>query len=631
MKSGRIAAVMLSLAMCLTACQDGKSSKEESSLPDSSQGAAPFFDEQGNAPTEEINTENTAAERVSDKASKKDLDDSFSEADSEKISLAEKSGDIVISEAGTYIVSGETKNGRLVVDAPDDADVKIVLSGVSVTSEDSCCIYVKNADNVVLTLAEGTKNTLCDSSQYVYDDTQNEEPSACIFSKDDLAINGAGSLEIKANFHNAIESKDDLVLVNGRLSITAVNVGVKGKDSVTVLGGEYEVNSGADSLKASNDKEADKGWIVINGGTLKLSSGGDAVSSATDLTITGGSIDVTTKGEVQASENNDFGFGFDKDTQTEDTNDLSSKGVKSGTGMYISGGKINVSSTDHAVHSGGDMVVCGGETVISSLVGKGICAHGNLLISDGKITVTKSTEGIESKAVLSVTGGEISVAASDDGLNAGGGNSMKGGWQTQPEQDSQTHLITISGGVLSINAGGDGIDSNGDLYISGGVVSVWGPTNSGNGILDCGDSRNIVKIDGGEVFAVGSMGMMEMPDSSSSQNTIVAQCSAGKGDVLLLTDDSGNIVMSLVLQKQIQGAVISSPQIETGKSYTLYVSQSQSSAENAQQAGTAEISSAITTIGNVSPGMGGMGGHGGGMQKPDNGGMPPDGFGGGRR
>ena len=61
--------------------------------------------------------------------------------------------------------------------------------------------------------------------------------------------------------------------------------------------------------------------------------------------------------------------------------------------------------------------------------------------------------------------GEISVTASDDGLNAAGGNdgSNGGGWFGGDPFAAQDASITISGGTLTVNSDGDGIDSNGDL------------------------------------------------------------------------------------------------------------------------------------------------------------------------
>ena len=79
---------------------------------------------------------------------------------------------------------------------------------------------------------------------------------------------------------------------------------------------------------------------------------------------------------------------------------------------------------------------------------------------------------------IDITGGNISVTASDDGLNAAGGNDSSGFEGAGGDQFAATEgaYIHISGGVMHVNAEGDGIDSNGDLTVSGDVYkrqSLW--------------------------------------------------------------------------------------------------------------------------------------------------------------
>ncbi len=62
-------------------------------------------------------------------------------------------------------------------------------------------------------------------------------PNAAIFSNDDLTINGGGSLTVDANYNNGIQSKDDLHITGGNISVTAVNDGIKGRDSIAVRDG----------------------------------------------------------------------------------------------------------------------------------------------------------------------------------------------------------------------------------------------------------------------------------------------------------------------------------------------------------------------------------------------------------
>ena len=66
-------------------------------------------------------------------------------------------------------------------------------------------IYVKSADKLVMTLKEGTINTLSGGDNYINIDDNNID--GVIFSKDDLTINGNGQLNLTSNYKHAIVSK----------------------------------------------------------------------------------------------------------------------------------------------------------------------------------------------------------------------------------------------------------------------------------------------------------------------------------------------------------------------------------------------------------------------------------------
>ena len=68
---------------------------------------------------------------------------------------------VTIDAGGVYVLSGTT-TGRITVNAKD-ADVTLVLNGVTVNCTDSSALYVYKAKSVTLWLAEGTTNTLTDA------------------------------------------------------------------------------------------------------------------------------------------------------------------------------------------------------------------------------------------------------------------------------------------------------------------------------------------------------------------------------------------------------------------------------------------------------------------------------------
>lgn len=69
---------------------------------------------------------------------------------------------MVISSAGTYIVSGELTDGSCWSTPATTTKVQLVLAGATIHNEDGAAIYVRNADKCFVTLDAGTENNLSD-------------------------------------------------------------------------------------------------------------------------------------------------------------------------------------------------------------------------------------------------------------------------------------------------------------------------------------------------------------------------------------------------------------------------------------------------------------------------------------
>lgn len=532
-------------------------------------------------------------------------------------------GALYLTEGGVYSISGVIGDGYIYIDS--DENVKLLLNGVSVTNSKGAAIYCRSAKNLCVELAEGTDNILTDGSSYSFEgeeeSAEEDQPNAAFYSKSDLIICGSGSLTVNGNYKGGIRCNDDLTIESGNITVTAVNNGVRGSDSVVIEGGDVTVTAGKDGIKSTNDADESRGYVLISGGNVTVSAGEDGIQAERDLSVTGGTVNVTTTGEV-ASGGNDMDFGgwghmWGGSSTASNDDEATSKGIKSGGAMVISGGEITVNSTDHCVHSAGTLNITDGSLTLSSSSGKGISSHGDLQIDGGAIDVLNSTEGIESKALFTINGGEISITASDDGMNSGGGSDYFGFGNSASEGD--THDMYINGGFIYINAAGDGIDSNGNITINGGTVLVNGPTSGGDGALDCGDRGNTITVNGGTLVAVGSLQMAENPSASSAQNSICAQASLSAGSTLALRDESGNNIVVFTVAKQVQHVVISSPDIKTGETYTLYTGVT---AEGDSKGGLYDSGVSIAhnddggivfTVESTVTSNGGAGGFGGGM------------------
>ncbi len=462
---------------------------------------------------------------------------------------------ITISSGGTYIVSGTLDDGQIIVTANADADtVHIILDGVDLTSSTTSPIYVEQAEKVILTLAEDSKNTLTDANDYVYADSTQDEPDAVIFSKDDLTLNGSGKLTIKGNYNNGIRSKDDLVITGGTYNITAPNNGLKGKDSVSILDGTFTITSDGDAIQANNTEGSEKGWVAIDGGSYTLTAGNDGIQAETNLSISTAKITVTAGGGSNASVSDSKSY----------------KGLKAGTNIQIDKGTFDLDTADDSLHANGNVTIDNGNFTIST-GDDGIHADAAATINNGTVTIEESYEGIEGATIV-INDGTIDLTSSDDGMNAAGGSdgSSEGGGNFGPDSFSSSgdYSMTINGGYIGINAAGDGVDSNGDITMTSGTLLVSGPTGNGNGALDYDGTFD---IKGGTFIAAGSSGMAMAPSDSSSQAAISLYFNSTQSANTLvnISDESGNSLVTFSPKKDFQHIVISIPDLKEGSSYII--------------------------------------------------------------
>lgn len=485
-----------------------------------------------------------------------------------------QSGVLSITKGGVYNISGSIPDGSIYVDTEEN--VKLILNGISVNSSSGAALYCYNAKNLYIELADGKENSLSDASGYTFggknESSENNEPNAAVYSKSDLIFSGSGKLNVTGNYALGIRCNDDLTIEGGDITVSAVTNGVRGSDSVTVSGGSLTVAAEKDGIKSTNDTDSGKGFVAVSGGIINVTAGEDGIQSQQQLSVSGGEINITTTGDVVESTNDGWGAPWRSDISSNE-DEATSKGLKSGAAMTISGGKIKVNSTDHSIHGAGAILIENGELSLSSSKGKGITAHGSLTVDGGIINVANSTEGLESKADITINGGEITINAADDGLNSGGGNdrfNFSYGQNETNDASSDTHNIYINDGYVYISAKGDGIDSNGNIEMNGGTVLVNGPQDGGNGALDCGDRGNSITVNGGFLIAAGSRQMAEVPDSGSKQNSFGIVASLNAGDTFALKNSSGKNIAVFTVEKQVQHIVISSLDIKIGETYNLY-------------------------------------------------------------
>ena len=529
---------------------------------------------------------------------------------------------VTVTQAGIYLISGMASDGQIVVDTAEEEKVTLLFNGASLSCSTGPAVLVRSAPKkVVISTVAGSVNLLSDGSGYVVPDEEQAEgeiyPNACIYSCEDLELIGDGELHITGNADKGINTKDDLKIKGGTLTVTSVGVGIRANDSLEMSGGTVTVNAGGDGVKTANTETEGKGYLTVEGGSLYITAKGDGLSAATDLTVSGGNLVLTTTdtdgvvleessgNPTSGSMGGDFGGmggggrpggpGGMMGESSADKAAISAKGLKAAETLTVKGGKVTIVAQDDGIHSDGDVHIADGSVHIRA-ADDGIHAEKELTISGGVLTVAQSFEGLEALHI-NVLGGTNRITASDDGANAtngmGGGmmggpggrpggapGGMPGGWWGQGSDNSgstdttvstETPVLTFAGGYSVFNAAGDGIDSNGNIVISGGTVIVYGPTDNGNGPIDSGDRNYSVTVSGGTLLAVGSNGMAESAENAGQAVLAASWRNGGisAGETIGIVDGDGKVLAAFELPKAISSIVFSSADLTAGETYSI--------------------------------------------------------------
>lgn len=524
-----------------------------------------------------------------------ELNGNFASCDSNTVEISGST--VTIKDEGTYILRGTLDDGMIIVDVDEKDKPQLVFDGVDINSETSAPLYILEGDKVFVTLAEGSENILSNGGTFEAIDDNNID--GAIFSKQDLTLNGNGTLTINSPEGHGIVCKDDLVFTSGTYVVNSASHGLDANDSVRCTNATITVSAGKDAIHAENSDDTSLGFIYVANGTYNLSGEGDGMDAGAYILIDDGTFDIVSGGgsENATKQTSDSWGGFmggrgenrpgemtKPGTQSqstkeqsiataEDSEDSSTsiKGVKATGDLTINGGTFTIDTADDAVHSNANATINGGTFEIAA-GDDGVHADETLTITDTNMNISESYEGLEALHI-EVSGGNISLVASDDGLNAAGGTDQSG--MTGPRgQDqfgggsSSNGSILISGGTLYINASGDGLDANGTLEISGGITTVCGPTQGDTATLDYDVSGVIT---GGTFIGTGASSMAQTFSDSEQGVIAVSVGNQAAGTEITLTDSQGNVVITHAPELSFGVVILSSPDIVKGETYTITV------------------------------------------------------------
>ena len=431
-------------------------------------------------------------------------------------------GVYTVTAAGTYALRGALE-GQIVVQASENDEVVLELSGTAISCSADSPIKVLSADKVEISAKKGTENVINDNrAEKTADDA--EQGEGAISSKVDLKLKGSGTLVINAGYNNGVSCTKDVTVQKLSLKVTAVNNAIKGKDSVTVKSGAVvAISTKGDGIKTeSTDLSKSgkvRGDVSIEGGSVAVYAAGDGIQAAHDFNML--------TGEAAEEPSVTVYTGSYSAYTASDASVTSYKGVKAANSVNISSGLISISSYDDGLHAdSGDAFEAGGtgegninvsggtvQMAVYSPEGKtgggrmgpgghggwggqqtvsgadAIHADGTIEISGGVVNIDSAYEGLEGN-VINISGGYTVVTAVDDAVNATKGASEA--------------AVNVTGGVLdaAVSPGGDtdGIDSNGTYTQTGGLVITRGPNMEMSAAID---AESGVTVTGGTIIVLG--------------------------------------------------------------------------------------------------------------------------------
>ena len=537
-----------------------------------------------------ISTEEILTLNADDMFTDRDKRNEYDAASATRITLSGES--ITLPQEGCYIITGFLNDGQIVIDAPDTTKIQLVLDNVSINSNDNAPIFIKEADKVFITLADGTNNTLTNGGTFV----ENEyNIDAVIFSKADLTLNGTGTLTISSAGGHGIVSKDDLVITSGNYDITAASSAISGKDSVRIADGTFTLNSTKDGIHSENTDDTQKGFIYIADGTFDITAESDGLDATSTIQVEGGTFHLVTADDAMHADS----YLWIRDGVINAAKCY--EGLEA-QNITVDGGTIDIIASDDGMNASG-----GND-------GSGLGPGGGMDFPRGGNPPSEIPSG-------ELPSGEFpSMGEIPNSEFPSKNEAPTGDFFTHEDRfsSSNTSGITINGGIITLKADGDGIDSNGSLTINGGEIYVEGSENGGNGALDYATSAI---INGGIFVAMGQSAMAQNFGSDSTQCAMLVNTSSSlnANDIFTLTDATGASIVTYTPSIRYNSVLISTPDIKTGASYTL-------------TAGTENVSIEMTdTI--YGSGMGAVGGfegmgNMGGPQNHDNPGNRPDDMGG---
>jgi hypothetical protein len=299
--------------------------------------------------------------------------------------------EITISKGGNYVVTGSTTNGRLVINAGDEA-VTITLQDVSIESETGSAIRVRSAGSVEIILPEESNSVLISS-------VRDDDNSEAISSNSDLTISGGGAVQLSSN-GNGIHSDRTFTMAGGTVMINRAEEGIEAA-AINVTGGNIAISSFEDGINVS-DGAFNADSYNQSGGRVYINAAGDGLDSNNAINITGGTLIIEgPTARDNAAIDYDRTFNIDGGTVIA----VGSRGMN----VYPTGGSQTFVTADIAANAGETVIardIDGNEitAIVLSKKVENVFMSTSALTADETINIYVSDDSGERVAAIMVAG-----------------------------------------------------------------------------------------------------------------------------------------------------------------------------------------------------------------------------------
>ena len=213
---------------------------------------------------------------------------------------------LTIDAAGTYLLSGSCTDGSVKI-KKGTTGVRLILSGLSLTSADTAPITCNKSSEAVIVAADGTENVLTDAAA-----NNDESNSGNEIAENAVTLCGAGTLTLNAYGKNGIKSgattaeegEASLAIRELTLSINAsVNDAINAEQYLAVESGTLNLATADVALHC--DLIMDIGAEGTDGPTIAIAEACEGIEAAA-LSIRSGDISIVCTDDCLNAANSDL-------------------------------------------------------------------------------------------------------------------------------------------------------------------------------------------------------------------------------------------------------------------------------------------------------------------------------------